>query len=572
MKVLDCTLRDGGYYTNWNFDHTMVRDMVDSLIRTKVDIIELGYKFPTLTKGDFGRCDDAFIKSLLDMTHKNKYCFMIDLKDYLKNGKLDTSLLDKHILPEKDSAFSWCRIAMVPSQKKESLNAIDYFHSKGYKVCINIMRITFLTPEEIKQIGEFYKNSPIEVLYFADSFGSMFPDTVQDIIKGLKSSGKKIGIHTHDNMGLAFANTLKAIECGVSFVDGTITGMGRGVGNLRLEQILMFLEFKTDKDVLHKRLNRIIDEYFEPLKRKYGWGYSNNYMLTGLKSIHPTYCQVLQTSGIEDNSVKKALLRLKGDKKNDYNIENIQEYLERKEVIIIPARYESSRLPGKPLIDIKGKSLIRRVWERCIMALPPDRVYVATDDVRIEKHCQDQGIQTIYTPKDMLTGTDRVYNAYTKIEADIIINVQGDEPLISPDDIIKVIQSFKKFPKYVHCGMCKIENETDYRNPNIPKMVHTPDGMMLYGSRASIPTTKKLEFSHAMRQVCIYAFPKDALESFANHKTKTPLEQVEDIEILRFAELGYNIKLVEVSGQSISVDVLDDVNKVVSYLDKHGLE
>jgi 3-deoxy-manno-octulosonate cytidylyltransferase (CMP-KDO synthetase) len=232
--------------------------------------------------------------------------------------------------------------------------------------------------------------------------------------------------------------------------------------------------------------------------------------------------------------------------------------------VIIPARYESSRFPGKPLVDLLGKSLIQRVWERCSSAASPSDVFVATDDERIEKHCLGLGIQVLMTPSDCLTGTDRVYQACRDLEADVIINVQGDEPLIRPDDIIRVIKAHKKSPLEVHCGMCPILSEEDFRSASVPKVVTRQDGQLLYMSRAAIPTDKKLSFSKAMKQVCIYAFSRKALDDFGRYNQKSALESIEDIEILRFLELGYDVGMVEVSDSSIAIDFPQDVERVIN--------
>ena len=231
--------------------------------------------------------------------------------------------------------------------------------------------------------------------------------------------------------------------------------------------------------------------------------------------------------------------------------------------IIIPARYQSSRFPGKPLVDILGQSLIERVWRKCCLAINEKDVYVATDSNEIYEHCRDKGIQAVMTSDSCLTGTERVYEAGQKLDADLVINVQGDEPLIDPADIIKVIQAHLSNPEMIHCGMCPIQTEEDFHSPSVPKVVCAPDGRLFYMSRAAIPTDKKLAFCGAMKQVCIYAFPNEALKTFAEYGRKTPLESIEDIEILRFMELGYTVEMVEVSGSSIAVDFPEDVDRAI---------
>jgi len=237
-------------------------------------------------------------------------------------------------------------------------------------------------------------------------------------------------------------------------------------------------------------------------------------------------------------------------------------------VLIIPARFDSTRFPGKPLFNIAGKSMIQRTWEQCVQSFPKEKIFVATDDQRIETHCLEIGIQTIMTSTNCLTGTDRVWEASQQIDADIYVNVQGDEPLFNPDDITAVLQASQRDPHLVINAMCQINEESDYFNYHVPKVVASVDGKLLYMSRSAIPSNETNHFAFAMRQVCAYAFPKAALAGFASVSARTPLESQEDIEIIRFLELGYEVKMIEVSHDSIPVDRPADVERVIEVLEK----
>lgn len=241
-------------------------------------------------------------------------------------------------------------------------------------------------------------------------------------------------------------------------------------------------------------------------------------------------------------------------------------------VIIIPARYQSSRFPGKPLIDLCGKPMIVHVWERCIKVLSEDKVYVATDDQRIIDCCNEYGIKTLLTSSECMTGTDRVHEAAQQLETDIIINVQGDEPLLDPQDVLDVLTAAEKTPDRIINAMCPIHQAEDFYSANVPKVVSRPDGRLLYMSRGAIPTNKALAFSAAMKQVCIYAFPQKALDDFAQQTQKTALEEIEDIEILRFLELGYEVQMIEVSQSSVAIDDPADVERVEQLMAKENKE
>ncbi|MGR9047476.1 3-deoxy-manno-octulosonate cytidylyltransferase [Halobacillus faecis] len=235
--------------------------------------------------------------------------------------------------------------------------------------------------------------------------------------------------------------------------------------------------------------------------------------------------------------------------------------------IIIPARYQSSRLPGKPLVDLGGLPMIVRTYNQCIQACSPDKVFVATDDERIQKVCESYNIQTLLTSEECLTGTDRVAEAATLVKADVYINVQGDEPLINPQDIKTIIKEVKKRPGDILNGYCPITTENEFRNYSIPKVVFREDQRLLYMSRAPIPATKKASFKRSWRQVCIYSFPRESLLAFKKSQQKSALEEIEDIEILRFLEMGWDVKMVKLSDQSIAVDNPEDIKRVEDVLD-----
>ena len=230
--------------------------------------------------------------------------------------------------------------------------------------------------------------------------------------------------------------------------------------------------------------------------------------------------------------------------------------------IIIPARFESSRFPGKPLVDILGKSLIQRVWENCCCVIGREHAYVATDNDEIKDHCEALGIQVIMTSPECLTETDRICEAVANIDSEVVINVQGDEPLLPSKDIRKVIAAYLADPGHVYCGMCPIRDEEEFRKTSIPKVVAREDGRMLYMSRAGVPTTKELAFHTGMKQVCVYAFPRNALQAFGDCDKKGKLEQLEDIELLRYVDLGWEVMMVELSQTAIAVDYPEDVARV----------
>jgi 3-deoxy-manno-octulosonate cytidylyltransferase (CMP-KDO synthetase) len=215
--------------------------------------------------------------------------------------------------------------------------------------------------------------------------------------------------------------------------------------------------------------------------------------------------------------------------------------------------------------------MIVRTYRQCIKVVPAESVYVATDDERIKSICEASDIRVIMTSSDCLTGTDRVAEVARQIEVDTYINVQGDEPVFNPDDLHSLIEAAVANPQDVINGYTTIGDEVLFRSASIPKVVMRPDGRLLYMSRAPIPTNKKHGFIKGWRQVCAYAFPRNALEAFSSSKAKTELENIEDIEILRFLELGWEIRMVPMSDISVSVDNHEDIERAEAVILSLGL-
>jgi len=230
-------------------------------------------------------------------------------------------------------------------------------------------------------------------------------------------------------------------------------------------------------------------------------------------------------------------------------------------LLVIPARYKSTRFPGKPLVDIFGKTMLQRVYERCKKATGEKNIIIATDSKKIAQHCILKKMNFIITSSKCMTGTDRVAEVAKKIKKTFYINVQGDEPLIKPSDIKKIIKCAQKKPNQIFNAMCNIKNEKDFNNISIPKVVTSNKLNLLYMSRAPIPSSKNKKIIRSKKQVCIYSFPRIALKTFSKNR-KTKNEVIEDIEILRFLELGYSVKMIEVSSSSIAVDTPIDLLKV----------
>ncbi len=237
---------------------------------------------------------------------------------------------------------------------------------------------------------------------------------------------------------------------------------------------------------------------------------------------------------------------------------------------VIPARWASSRFPGKPLADLGGRPVLVRVWERCRLAMDNDEIIVATDDDRIARVMRDVGARVAMTSSECLTGTDRVAEISREFPADWYVNVQGDEPFVDPSAISAVMNAASAAESDVAAvnAMSTISIESDFRSSTVPKVVCDSHDRLLYMSRAPIPTDKGLAFRAARRQVGLYAFRRSTLDVFAAQKHKTPLEEIEDIEILRLLELGHSIQMVEVNNPGPAIDTPEDLERAIALLDR----
>jgi 3-deoxy-manno-octulosonate cytidylyltransferase (CMP-KDO synthetase) len=232
-----------------------------------------------------------------------------------------------------------------------------------------------------------------------------------------------------------------------------------------------------------------------------------------------------------------------------------------KAVVIIPARMGATRFPGKPLIDLCGKPMVQWVYERASKAEGVSRVMVATCDQEIVDAVTRFGGEAVMTSTEHRSGTDRLAEAASKLDADVIVNVQGDEPLIDPKSIELALAPFSAEPDTVMTSLMAPIDREAAKDPNMVKVVVSADNYALYFSRSPIPYERKpLETRPIYGHVGLYAYTKDFLLKFAS-LTPMPLEQAESLEQLRVLEHGYRIKMVEVADRPLGVDTVEDLER-----------
>jgi len=300
IKVLDCTIRDGGLTNNSHFSDEIVRAVYDAAGLSGVDYMEFGYKnsekiYSPSQYGAWRFSKDDDIKRIIgDNKYESlKITVMADAEkcDYKKD-----------ILPKEQSPIDMIRVATYIHQIPLALDMLKDAKDKGYETGINLMAISTIRERELDEALELLAESESEVIYLVDSFGSLYGEQINYLlrkyVKYARQGGKEVGVHAHNNMQLAFANTIDGILNGATFLDATVAGLGRGAGNCPMEILLGFLH--NPKYSLRPVLE-CIEKHIEPLRKDLGWGFAYPYMISGLLNRHPKSAIEQCESGKRDN-------------------------------------------------------------------------------------------------------------------------------------------------------------------------------------------------------------------------------------------------------------------------------
>lgn len=297
-KIVDCTIRDGGLVNNWDFSVEFVQHLYKSLNEAGVDYMEIGYKnSPKLLKGaesagPWRFLDDDFLRKVIPQKLNTKLSALVDI------GRVD----ENDILPREESLIDLIRVACYIQDVDKALDLVKVFHDRGYETTINIMALSNVMENQLLEAFEMIDASVVDVVYIVDSYGSLAPSDFNYLIEKFKKylPNKRLGVHTHNNMQLAFANTLVSVEKGVELLDASVYGMGRAAGNCPTE--LLVANLKNAKYNVRPVLD-MIDKYMIPLREKEEWGYIIPYMITGMLDEHPRSAMALRNSADKDNSV-----------------------------------------------------------------------------------------------------------------------------------------------------------------------------------------------------------------------------------------------------------------------------
>ncbi|GLX67548.1 aldolase catalytic domain-containing protein [Paenibacillus glycanilyticus] len=297
-KIVDCTVRDGGLVNNWDFSVEFVQHLYKTLNEAGVDYMEIGYKnSPKLLKGaesagPWRFLDDNFLKQVIPNKGNTKLSALVDI------GRVD----ENDILPRSESLLDLIRVACYIQDVDKALELVQLFHDRGYETTLNIMALSNVMENQLIDAFELIKESVVDVVYIVDSYGSLKPNDYSYLIEKFQHylPNKRLGIHTHNNMQLAFANTLIAAEKGVELLDASVYGMGRAAGNCNTE--LLVANLQNAKYNVRPVLD-MIEKYMIPLREKEEWGYIIPYMITGMLDEHPRSAMALRDSEDKDKCV-----------------------------------------------------------------------------------------------------------------------------------------------------------------------------------------------------------------------------------------------------------------------------
>ncbi len=356
INIIDCTLRDGGYYNNWNFPNNLVNEYLKSVSDSGIKYVELGFR--SLNKKEFKGPNwyttDSYINHLT-VPRKLKLGVMVNMSELMLKKSERNKIINKLFKNKRESKINFIRIAAHFKEFENALEVCKILKSKGYIVCVNLMQISEQSKENIYLASKKSNIYKPDVLYFADSLGSMRSNDIIRIIKEFRKNWKgALGIHAHDNLEHALSNSLTSIKEGVSWVDSTITGMGRGPGNAKTEYLVLEVNKLLKKKTNIVPILELIKNHFKKLKNFYNWGTNTFYYLAGKYGIHPTYIQEMLSIKLDEMEILEAINQLKDNKGTKYDVNLVRSEFQKPIKLLKGSWQPSKKIKGKEVLLISS--------------------------------------------------------------------------------------------------------------------------------------------------------------------------------------------------------------------------
>lgn len=506
VELLDCTIRDGGYTNNWEYDKTQVKDLYRLLSAAGIDIIELG--FVTDKKYDKGEgiwrfCNEELLKEAVKKK-KSKVGVMADF------GKIDINKLPD----SSESIVDIIRIATHKNNISQALDLIERLKDKGYTTSLQMMGYSTYTSEEQINIVDLIEDVNTDYVYIADSYGSLMPYDIKPLLQPLlEIPNIKIGFHAHNNLENAFSNTIEAIRCGVHIIDSSVGGIGRGSGNLKTELITSHIRNKYNPvPVL---------EYIDT----YHWDLYNEtaYILSSMFSCHPYYAREMINNKLTlpdmyDKLKKLQTLNPIGFNKEllkDYILNNVQTDIIKDDyeiVALMPMKGHSERIPHKNMRLFNGKPLFYWMLSKLVNSKLIDKVVVDTDSPIISGMIQKDFPEVILLERpeelcgDLVSMNDIIGNDIVEVYGDIYLQTHSTNPLLKIDTINTAIK----------CFIDNDKNDSLFGVTKLNKMFWSHDGVPINHSPVDLIRTQDLSPVYEENSN-MYIFTKD---SFVKHRSR----------------------------------------------------
>ena len=465
INTLDCTLRDGGYYNNWDFDRKLVDNYLHALTKSKVDYVEIGFRnlSSSIFMGPYAYSRDRFLEKL-NISKNLKLGVMIDTKEVLSSENGIKKTIDTLLSEKSQSNINLIRFATHFSDVNSLGKIVKLTKDKGYKIAINLMQTGGKSEEQINRATKYLAQlKEIDVLYFADSLGNMREEDIIKTISLLRNNWHKdLGIHAHNNKGLALSNTLVALNNGVNWVDSTVRGMGRGAGNAETEILLSELNRIYKENYRLDEIYKLAVDDFKILNSEFNWGQSLLYSLAADNNIHPTYIQeMISDSRYNDQRILEAINFMKNIPSASFNKEFLDNFVKNQSKNNYIGNWNASNwCKNKEVLIVGSGPSIKRHHEGIIEYIKEYKPTVLS--LNINNNIEQKFIDGYVIAKKSRTVMDSVFYKNLKKPLFASKNIVSDNP-----DFSKIKKRLKDYGMNFGFKKFRIEKNSCYLPNNL---------------------------------------------------------------------------------------------------------
>lgn len=362
INLLDCTLRDGGYYNNWDFSNELVNKYLKSIAKSGIKFVEIGFRSfkKNNFKGPNWYTTDSYIDNLV-IPKKINLGVMVNAFEIISHPKGLKKGIDILFKDRKKTKLKFVRLACHFNEFDKTIEICKLLKKKGYIVGINLMQISEQSQKNIIYVAKKCKNIKPDILYFADSLGRLRNNDIKQIVRLFKEHWNgPLGIHAHDNLEMALSNTVGALNYGANWLDSTILGMGRGPGNAKTEYLVLELNSIMKKNIYNALpLVDLVNNYFLKLKNIYKWGTNAYYFMSGMNGIHPTYIQEMISIKLDEIEIVEAINQLKNKGGNKFDINLVRSEFQKPIKLVNGSWKPSSSLRNKEVLLISSGPTVK---------------------------------------------------------------------------------------------------------------------------------------------------------------------------------------------------------------------